>query len=99
MLTEIDKIGLNPHQRAIVNHIHGGLLVMAPVGTGKTLVLAERAANAVKENPYHPNTAFTDWDQWLGNTVIATAILDQLLHHADIVAINGESYRIRRMDN
>ena len=44
------------------------------------------------------NVAFTDWDQWLGDTVIASAILDRLLHHADIVAINGESYRIRRKD-
>ena len=44
------------------------------------------------------NVAFTDWDQWLGDTVIASAILDRLLHHADIVAINGESYRIGRKD-
>ena len=42
------------------------------------------------------NVSFTDWDRWLGDTVIASAILDRLLHHADIVAINGESYRIRR---
>ena len=44
------------------------------------------------------NVAFTDWDQWLGDTVIASAILDRLLHHAEIVAISGESYRIRRKD-
>ena len=49
MLAEIDNIQLNPHQRAIVDHIKGGLLVLAPVGTGKTLVLAERAANAIRE--------------------------------------------------
>ena len=49
MLAEIDNIELNAHQRAIINNIHGGLLVLAPVGTGKTLVLAERAANAIRE--------------------------------------------------
>jgi len=49
MLAEIDNIELNPHQRAIIDHIKGGLLVLAPVGTGKTLVLAERAANAIRE--------------------------------------------------
>ena len=48
MLAEIDNIELNDRQDAIVEHIHGGLLVLAPVGTGKTLVLAERAANAVR---------------------------------------------------
>ena len=44
------------------------------------------------------NVAFTDWDQWLGDTVIASTILDRLLHHADIVVINGKSHRIRRKD-
>lgn len=41
------------------------------------------------------NVAFSEWDGWLGDTVMATAILDRLLHHATIVPINGESYRIR----
>ena len=51
MLAEINNIELNPHQQAIVDYIHGGLLVMAPVGTGKTLTLAERAANAIRGLP------------------------------------------------
>lgn len=42
------------------------------------------------------NVAFSDWDRWLNDPVIATAILDRLLHHATILPINGESYRIRR---
>jgi DNA replication protein DnaC len=42
------------------------------------------------------NVAFSSWDDWLGDSVIAGAILDRLLHHATIVAINGESYRMRR---
>ena len=46
MLAEIKNIELNPHQRAIVDHIHGGLLVLAPVGTGKTLILAERCPSS-----------------------------------------------------
>jgi len=49
MLAELDNIELNDHQLAIIDHIQGGLLVLAPVGTGKTLVLAERAANAIRE--------------------------------------------------
>jgi len=40
---------LNDNQRQIVEHQKGALLVLAPVGTGKTLVLAERAANAIRE--------------------------------------------------
>jgi len=38
---------LNNSQQQIVDQVFGGLLVMAPVGTGKTLALAERTANAI----------------------------------------------------
>jgi hypothetical protein len=31
----------------------------------------------------------------LGGTVIATAILDRLLHHSHVLNIRGESYRLR----
>ncbi|MBC8458021.1 MAG: ATP-binding protein, partial [Deltaproteobacteria bacterium] len=44
------------------------------------------------------NVAFSDWDSWLGDAVIASAILDRLLHYAEILAISGESYRIRRQN-
>jgi len=36
-------------QQAIIDAIEGPILVMAPVGTGKTRVLAERVANAVSQ--------------------------------------------------
>lgn len=38
---------LNRQQQAIVSQVFGSVLVLAPVGTGKTRVLAERAINAV----------------------------------------------------
>ncbi|WP_342452525.1 ATP-binding protein [Pararoseomonas baculiformis] len=31
-----------------------------------------------------------------GDTVVATALLDRLLHHAVVVRIEGASYRLRR---
>jgi DNA replication protein DnaC len=33
--------------------------------------------------------------QVFGDEVLATAILDRLLHHCDVVAINGPSYRLK----
>ena len=41
------QIKLDAAQRRIAECVHGSLLVIAPVGTGKTLVLAERIANAI----------------------------------------------------
>jgi hypothetical protein len=31
----------------------------------------------------------------LGDSVVATAILDRLLHHSHVLNIRGESYRLR----
>ncbi|MDP9850301.1 IS21-like element helper ATPase IstB [Streptosporangium lutulentum] len=41
------------------------------------------------------NKAFSEWGQVFGDEVLATAILDRLLHHCEVLAINGPSYRLK----
>ncbi|MCL6558267.1 MAG: IS21-like element helper ATPase IstB [Firmicutes bacterium] len=41
------------------------------------------------------NKSYGDWDSFLGDPILATAILDRLLHHSVTVNIRGESYRLR----
>ncbi|WP_405736466.1 IS21-like element helper ATPase IstB [Streptomyces sp. NBC_01537] len=41
------------------------------------------------------NKTFSEWGQVFGDEVLATAILDRLLHHCDVLAINGPSYRLK----
>ena len=41
------------------------------------------------------NKAFSEWGPVFGDEVLATAILDRLLHHCDVIAINGPSYRLK----
>ena len=41
------------------------------------------------------NKGFADWGELLGDNVIATAILDRLLHHSYVLNIRGESYRLK----
>jgi DNA replication protein DnaC len=41
------------------------------------------------------NLSFAEWGGLLGDEVLATALLDRLLHHAEIISINGRSYRMR----
>lgn len=41
------------------------------------------------------NKSFLDWGEVLGDAVIATAILDRLLHHSTTLNIKGESYRLK----
>lgn len=41
------------------------------------------------------NKSFTDWGEIFGDHVMATAILDRLLHHSTVISIKGDSYRLR----
>ena len=41
------------------------------------------------------NQSFGSWGEIFGDRVIATAILDRILHHAITVNIRGNSYRLK----
>jgi DNA replication protein DnaC len=41
------------------------------------------------------NRGFADWGEIFGDAVVATALLDRLLHHAIVIQIEGSSYRLR----
>jgi DNA replication protein DnaC len=41
------------------------------------------------------NKSFSDWQELFGDAVIATAILDRLLHHCRVINIKGHSYRLQ----
>ena len=41
------------------------------------------------------NKGFGEWGELLGDSVIASAVLDRLLHHSHVLNIRGESYRLR----
>jgi DNA replication protein DnaC len=41
-----------------------------------------------------PNRPIEDWGQILGDTAAAGAMLDRFLHHADVVQLQGKSYRL-----
>jgi len=42
------------------------------------------------------NRGFAEWGEVFGHPVVATALLDRLLHHAVVVHIEGASYRLRQ---
>ena len=43
------------------------------------------------------NLSFGDWDEIFdGNAALTSAMLDRLLHHAHVIQIRGESYRLRQ---
>jgi hypothetical protein len=42
------------------------------------------------------NRGFVEWGEVFGDFVVATALLDRLLHHAIVIQIEGSSYRLRQ---
>jgi DNA replication protein DnaC len=41
------------------------------------------------------NKSFVDWGELFNDQILATAILDRLLHHCTTINIKGESYRLK----
>ena len=57
-----------------------------------TLVSAryERASLIVTSNK-----PFSEWGAIFGDDVTAAAMIDRLVHHAEILSLKGDSYRLR----
>ncbi|MFI7293156.1 ATP-binding protein [Streptomyces sp. NPDC050121] len=60
-----------------------------------------RRSDAPTGQPAPPQRSHTElplggeWGQVVGDEVLATAILDRLLHLCEVIAINGPSYRLK----
>ena len=48
-----------------------------------------------KATIFTSNRNFEDWAQIFGDKVLAGAIIDRIVHHAFIVHITGDSYRVK----
>ena len=45
------------------------------------------------------NLPFRDWPTIFPNATCATALIDRVIHHAEIIAIEGQSYRLRQAED
>lgn len=75
----IDEFGMWPYDRLAATALFS--LVSARYERGSIILTS--------------NKGFGEWGEVLGDPVIATAILDRLLHHSHVMNIRGESYRLR----
>jgi DNA replication protein DnaC len=44
------------------------------------------------------NKPFSGWGEIFGDDAVATAMIDRLIHHADILSLKGDSYRLNGKD-
>jgi DNA replication protein DnaC len=89
-------------QRKLKTYLKPALLIVDEVGY---LPLERKEANLVFQlvsGRYEKgaiiltsNKTFAEWSEVVGDEVLVTAMLDRLLHHADVFSIRGHSYRLR----
>ncbi|MFI9781124.1 IS21-like element helper ATPase IstB [Streptomyces sp. NPDC051956] len=75
----VDEVGYQPLERAEANLV---FQVISKCYEKGSIILTS-------------NKTFSEWGQVFGDEVLATAILDRLLHHCDVISINGPSYRLK----
>lgn len=102
LIVKLEQDGLGGHRHRGRGYHRSTLVVVDEVGyTPVTLTQAhlffryvasryERASLILTSNK-----SFSEWAEFLGDPVIATAILDRLLHHCHVIQIRGASYRLR----
>ena len=44
------------------------------------------------------NKPFSGWGEVFGDDTVAASMIDRLVHHAEIIAIKGDSYRLKDRD-
>jgi DNA replication protein DnaC len=92
-------------ERRLKHYTKVGLLILDEIGF---LAFDSRNADLLfqvisrryekKSTVLTTNLAFRDWPTIFPNATCATALIDRVVHHADVIAIEGESYRAREAD-
>jgi hypothetical protein len=44
------------------------------------------------------NKAFSRWGEVFGDDTVAAAMIDRLVHHAEVINLKGDSYRLKGRD-
>jgi len=102
----IDRLEAAQHSNALDEELRRleryGLLVVDEIGY---LPLERQAANllfALVARRYErgsvivtSNRGFEAWGEILGDQMVAAALIDRLVHHAQIVTLKGKSYRLK----
>ena len=91
--TELDKLQRIP--MLIVDEV--GYIPFDPQAANLMFMLVsrryERASLIVTSNK-----PFSGWGEIFGDEVTATAMIDRLVHHAEILSLKGDSYRLKDRD-
>jgi DNA replication protein DnaC len=90
------------HQKIMTRYLKCDLLIIDDMGikqlppkSGEYLFEIVMRRYEVKSTMMTSNRPLEEWGKLIGDVPAATAILDRFLHHAQVIKINGKSYRMR----
>lgn len=89
------------HERVMHKYLKPDLLIIDDMGmkqlpkrSGEYLFEIIMRRHEVRSTMMTSNRPLEEWGKLIGDVPAATAILDRFLHHADIIQIDGRSYRL-----
>ncbi|MDT5078334.1 MAG: hypothetical protein QOJ80_2971 [Mycobacterium sp.] len=56
------------------------------------------AVTCLKGAPWETPLGTGHWGEVFGDDVVAGAVIDHLVHHAEVISLKGDSYRIKDRD-
>ncbi len=96
---------MDGHDRVMSRYLKPDLLIIDDFGmkqlpkrSGEFLFEIVMRRYETRSTIMTTNRPLEDWGKLLGDVPTATAILDRFLHHAEIITITGQSYRLRNRD-
>jgi DNA replication protein DnaC len=91
------------HERVMARYLKPDLLILDDMGmkqlpkrSGEFLFEIIMRRHELRSTMMTSNRPLEDWGKLIGDVPAATAILDRVLAHAEILQITGKSYRLRR---
>jgi len=90
------------HDRVLAKYLMPDLLILDDMGmkqlpkrSGEYLFEVIMRRHELRSTMMTSNRPLEDWGKLMGDVPAATAILDRILQHAEIIQITGKSYRLR----
>lgn len=90
------------HDRVLAKYLQPDLLILDDMGmkqlpkrSGEYLFEIIMRRHELRSTMMTSNRPLEDWGKLMGDVPAATAILDRVLQHAEIIQITGKSYRLR----
>lgn len=89
------------HERLLQRYLKPDLLIIDDMGmkqlpkrSGEYLFEIIMRRHELRSTMMTSNRPLEEWGKLIGDVPAATAILDRFLHHAELIQINGKSYRL-----